>query len=172
MPLAHVLPPLTAPPALEWAVSVGLASGMCLLFLATGGRRLLGAALCLTAATAGLSLLVVGAGASPPDLRLRLIVAARQSSPMEVRACARSAGGADAALPGPDRLLALRIDGAPAGAETSPRFVLELRPGVHRIDVELLSSGHREFSPPLSASVTVRVAPGAAPLAAAAACPG
>jgi hypothetical protein len=172
MPLAHVLPPPAAPAWMEWAVSLGLAAGMCLVFLAGARWRRSGAALCLAAATGGLSLLIVDAGPSRPDLRPQLIVAARATSPVEIHACARTAGGAAAALPGPGRVLGLRVDGTPAGTETSPRFALELAPGVHRVEVEVLTSGHREFSPPLSASTTVRVVPGTGTLAAAAACPG
>jgi hypothetical protein len=171
IPFAHVLAPLTAPAWLEWAVSLGLAGGMCLVFLTGAWWRLCGAALCLAAATAGLSLVVIGRGPSRPDLRPVLVVAARAASPVVVRACARTAGGAAVALPGPGRVLGLRVDGAPAGTETSPRFALELAPGEHRVEVEVLTSAHREFSPPLLATTTVRVVPGTGALAAAA-CPG
>ena len=106
-PVAHVLPPLSAPPGLEWAVSVGLATGLCAVFLCAGAARLAGGALCLAACAAGLSLLVAGSGPARPDLRLHVVAA-----------------------------------------------------------------GHREFSPALSVSVTVRVGPVGAPLGVPAACPG
>jgi hypothetical protein len=171
-PVAHVLPPLSAPPGLEWAVSVGLATGLCAVFLCAGAARLAGGALCVAACAAGLSLLVAGSGPARPDLRLHVVTAGRAASPVELRVCALTAAGAPAPVPGPGRLLALRVDGAAATTVTSPRVVLTLAAGVHHIAVELVTAGHREFSPPLSESVTVTVAPGAGPLAADAACPG
>jgi hypothetical protein len=38
-PLAHLLAPSSAPAALGWTVSVSLATGLCLLFLARAGWR-------------------------------------------------------------------------------------------------------------------------------------
>ena len=171
-PLTHVLPPLSAPPGLEWAVSLGLATGLCAVFLCAGAARLAGAALCLAACVAGLSLLVAGAGPARSDLRLHVVATDGAASPVELRVCALTPAGAPALLPGPDRLLALRVDGAAVMTETSPRFALMLSPGAHRVAVELVTAGHREFSPPISASVTVWVAPSGVALGAPAACPG
>lgn len=174
MPIAHLLAPSSAPVALGWALSLGLAAGLCLVFLGRARWRWLGVLLCLFGAGAGLSMVVVASGTVRPDDRLRLVApdstSAELTSPVEVHVCATTAAGSPAVLPGPARRLAVLVDGTPVGTQASPVFAMELAPGVHRLGVELVTAGHRAFSPPLSVTVTVRVGAGRGPLAAAGAC--
>jgi hypothetical protein len=174
MPFAHLLAPSSAPAALGWTASLGLATGLCLLFLARAGWRWAGAALCLLAGAAGLSMVVVASGSARPDQRLLLMApdsSVELTNPVEIHVCALTAGGSPAPLPGAGRMLAVLVDDIPVGTRTSPVLALELPPGRHRLGVELVTAEHRAFSPPLAADVTVRVGPGRGPLAAAGACP-
>jgi hypothetical protein len=176
-PLAHLLAPSSAPAALGWTVSLSLATGLCLLFLARTGWRWAGAALCLVAAGGALSMVVVAAGPVRPDLRLRLVapnLSSQLTSPVAIHVCAITSGGSPVvALPGPGRMLAVLVDGTPVGTEASPAFAVEMSPGVHRLGVELVTAAeHRAFSPPLAVAVTLRVGAGSGPLSSAGACTG
>jgi hypothetical protein len=175
-PLAHLLAPSSGPAALGWTVSLSLATGLCLLFLARSGWRWAGAALCLVAAGGALSMVVVAAGPGRPDLRLRLVapnLSSELTSPVEIHVCGvTSGGGSPVALPGPGRMLAVLVDGTPVSTQASAVFALEMTPGVHRLGVELVTAEHRAFSPPLAVAVTVRVGPDRGPLSSAGACTG
>jgi hypothetical protein len=175
VPLAHLLAPSSAPAALGWTVSLSLATGLCLLFLARTGWRWAGVALCLVAAGGALSMVVVGAGPVRPDQRLRLVapnLSSQLTSPVEIHVCAITSAGSPVALPGPGRMLAVLVDGTPVGTEAAPVFAVEMTPGVHRLGVELVTAEHRAFSPPLAVAVTLRVGPGRGPLSSAGACTG
>jgi hypothetical protein len=135
VPLAHLLAPSSAPAALGWTVSLGLATGLCLLFLARAGWRWAGAALCLLAGAAGLSMVVVASGTAGPDQRLLLVApdaSVELTSPVEIHVCALTLAGSSAPLPGTGRMLAVLVDGIPVGTRASPVFALELPPGRHR----------------------------------------
>jgi hypothetical protein len=175
VPLAHLLAPSSAPAALGWTVSLSLATGLCLLFLARTGWRWAGVALCLVAAGGALSMVVVGAGPVRPDQRLRLVapnLSSQLTSPVEIHVCAITSAGSPVALPGPGRMLAVLVDGTPVGTEAAPVFAVEMTPGVDRLGVELVTAEHRAFSPPLAVAVTLRVGPGRGPLSSAGACTG
>lgn len=156
-------------------MSLGLAVGLCAVFLGRPAWRWIGGALCLAACTAGLSMLAVYSGVAAPDVRLTLAApaaASEPSSPVEIHVCGATAAGAPVTLPGAGRLLAVLVDGRSIATEPTPLFAVALTPGAHRLQVELVDSAHRAFSPPVTVMLSLRVASGPAPLGAAGSCRG
>src|SRR5205807_6067043 len=111
---------------------------------------------------AGLVVVNVVASSAPssPGYAISLAVprdGASVTTPVLVTACGRNPDGTAAAVPGPDRVLSLFIDGRQTFETRTATVALQVGPGRHRLRVEVLTTDHREFLTPLQASVSIDV---------------
>ncbi|HEX4580156.1 MAG TPA: hypothetical protein VH498_09170 [Candidatus Dormibacteraeota bacterium] len=92
-------------------------------------------------APAGVSLRIV----SPP-------AGAVVTSPLAVRVCATGS-----AVPGSGRLLSISVDGRQVAEVDVDAAVVTVARGEHTLRVELVTTSHREYAPPLLTDETVTV---------------
>jgi hypothetical protein len=112
-------------------------------------------------ATVLVYVLVPSAPAAPSGLSVRIaapVAGATVSSPVVLRVC----DGA-ARLPGAGRLLSISVDGRPVAEANRDRASITIASGRHRLRVELLTSAHREYAPPVLTDETISVS-GVGPL--------
>ena len=103
------------------------------------------------------------APAAPSGVSLRIATptaGAVVTDPVVVRVC-----GGGAALPGSGRLLSYSVDGSQVLETRNAVAALSMAPGRHTIRVELVTSSHREFAPPVLTQEDVSAAGYAAPTA-------
>jgi hypothetical protein len=122
---------------------------------------------CLAVAAVGLVSTVavyIALPAAPPAPRgVSLSIAAPPAdatvtSPLVVRVCATGSS-----VPGAGRLLSISVDGRQVAEVNADSAALNVGPGEHTLRVELVTSAHREYAPPLLTHETVTVAGYGAP---------
>jgi hypothetical protein len=132
----------------------------------------------LVVAAAGLAAtLVVGIVAPGAPARPAYILdleapqpGAHVTSPMIVLVCAHQPDGSAAQVPGQDRVLSVSVDGAQLESVSGSSMVIEASPGTHDLRVDVLTSEHRAYDPPVEVDVHVAVT-GVGPLPANPSCP-
>jgi hypothetical protein len=129
---------------------------------------------CLVSAGVGLVttiavyVLIPAAPAAPSGLSLSIAApldGARVTSPVVVRACA----GADA-VPGTGRLLSVSVDGRQVAEVPTGTAAINVSTGKHTLRVELVTSAHRAYAPPVLTDETITVS-GVGPLSQPPDCP-
>ena len=160
--LAHIVVPWATLPLLgAWAaVVLGVLAGLVLLIADLHHRRL-GAVVLLVFAAASAA---VGAitpwppGAAPYRVSVVSPSAGEQvTSPLAITVCGRNPDGSAAAVPGADRVVSVSVDGRQVLSAASDSLAVFLRPGSHRVRVEVLTARHVRFSPPDFVDVAVTV---------------
>lgn len=160
MGLAHILPNNIVPDAVQWACIGLLALG------SVGIARRRGAMLdraSWSAFALGASAVVVLVGIAlfapqPPGYSLSLLTTdASAGSPLAVTVCARYPSGVYVRTPSDGDVLTVLVDGRQLGYHLSSEFEVAVPQGHHRMRVELLTSAHREFNPPVAAEAEVTV---------------
>jgi hypothetical protein len=166
--IAHILAPGNVPGVVPWITAIALYGGLLGIVMSwrSHRRRAIFAAL----AVAGLvstAVVYITQPSLPPQpgygITLDGLDGRTTSSPVAVRVCAT------APVPGPGRLLLVRVDGAQAAETRDSTVVLLMSTGRHRIDAELITADHRAFQPPVAATAMVVVS-GSGPLTAAPPC--
>jgi hypothetical protein len=74
------------------------------------------------------------------------------TSPLTVRVCASGS-----TVPGSGRLLSVSIDGHQVAEVNADAAVMTAAAGEHTLRVELVTSNHREYAPPVLTDETVSV---------------
>jgi hypothetical protein len=129
---------------------------------------------CMTSAIVGLVttiavyVLLPGPPGAPRGLSLSIAAprdGATVTSPVVVRACA----GADR-VPGAGRLLSISVDGRQVAELQSGTAAIDISTGEHSLRVELVTSAHQAFAPPMLTDETVNVS-GVGPLSPPPECP-
>jgi hypothetical protein len=124
---------------------------------------------CLAVAAVGLVATVavyVALPSAPPAPRgLSLSIAAPRAgatvtTPLVVEVCATGSS-----VPGPGRLLSISVDGRQVAEVNADTAALTVDTGEHTLRVELVTSTHREFAPPVLTDETVTVSGYGAPTA-------
>jgi hypothetical protein len=119
-------------------------------------------------ATVVVYVLIPAAPPAPRGLSLGVaapIDGATVTSPVVVRVC----GGANS-IPGPGRLLSVSVDGRQVAEVDSNTAAVNVGVGQHVVRVELVTSAHREYAPPVLTNETITVS-GVGPLSEPPACP-
>ncbi|MFN2581968.1 MAG: hypothetical protein ABR498_04410 [Candidatus Dormibacteria bacterium] len=172
--LAHILPSSIVPEAAQWVV-IALAAVGAVGFLRRRGRLYNCVAWSMFGVgTAGI-VVMVGIGLfspQPPGYALSFASAPSGASPLQLTVCARYPNGAPARTPQNGDVLAATVDANPVGYYVSNNIVVPVPAGHHTLRVELLTSEHRQFNPPVAVQATVSTATSGARVAAAFACPG
>jgi len=89
---------------------------------------------------------------------------ARVTSPVLVAACGRGTEGSRVDVPGPGRLLTVIMDGSQVTELEGAVVAVPAPVGEHDLRVEILTSDHQEFAPPIESDVHVKVdGPGPVP---------
>lgn len=173
-PPAHIVAPSIVPAWVAWlAAGAMYASALALAVWRRGRAVLLAAGGLGVAGTVAVLLLSPTVPASPGYTIGLAVPAARPlTSPFPVTVCGHLPDGSPAAVPGGGgNLLTVFLDGRQVLETRSSPLAVDAPPGTHELRVEALSGGHREFQPPITASLRVDVG-GTGPLSAAASCPG
>jgi hypothetical protein len=107
-----------------------------------------------------------------PGYSISLAVPTAQplTSPVLVTVCGRRPDGSHVGVPDPGSLVTVFVDGRQVLESQRSPVGVAAGVGAHELRVEVLTSGHREFRPPLDARLRVLVA-GPGPLPPAAGCP-
>jgi hypothetical protein len=169
---AHVVAPSTVAGWVPWLAAALMYASALALAVARRGRRAL-----LTAGGLGVAGTVAALALTPtvpaaPGYALRLAVAGDRplTSPVLVTVCGRRPDGSAVAVPDPQTLLAVFLDGRQVLETRRSPVAVEAGAGAHRLRVEVLTAGHVEFRPPLDSTLRIGV-DGAGPLPSAAPCP-
>jgi hypothetical protein len=129
---------------------------------------------CVTSALVGLVttiavyVLLPGAPAAPSGLSLSIAVprdGATVTSPVVVRACAGAVR-----VPGAGRLLSISVDGRQVAELQTDTAAINISNGEHSLRVELVTSAHQAYAPPVLTDETVTVS-GVGPLSPPPDCP-
>lgn len=129
---------------------------------------------CVTSAIVGLAatiavyVLLPAVPTAPPGLSLSIAAphdGTTVTSPVVVRACA----GANR-VPGAGRLLSISVDGRQVAELQTDTAAINLSAGEHRLRVELVTSAHQAYAPPVLTDESITVA-GVGPLSPAPDCP-
>jgi hypothetical protein len=116
---------------------------------------------CLAASGVGLVATVAvyaaipAAPPAPAGVSLRIVsppADATVTSPLAVRVCATGS-----AVPGSGRLLSISVDGRQVAEVGVDAAVVTVARGEHTLRVELVTTAHREYAPPLLTEETVSV---------------
>jgi hypothetical protein len=116
---------------------------------------------CLAASGVGLVATVAvyaaipAAPPAPAGVSLRIVsppAGATVTSPLAVRVCATGS-----AMPGSGRLLSISVDGRQVAEVHVDAAVVTVPRGEHTLRVELVTTAHREYAPPLLTDETVTV---------------
>ncbi len=173
--LAHIVVPGGLPAVAAWVIAAILVGGLLGALYTHGRLRLLAISVAAAAAVvsvlAAVGVLLPGAPSSQ-GLSIALLTqpgAPDVTAPVSLRVCGWDAGGAAVAMPGGGRLVAVSVDGRLQAESTQPDVSLILATGAHDLSAEILTSDHRELSPPLVTTLHVRVS-GPGPISGAAAC--
>ena len=105
--------------------------------------------------------LVPGAPAAPPGLSLHIaapVAGATVTSPVVLRVC----DGATS-VPGAGRLMDISVDGRLVAEVSRDTASITAAAGEHTVRVELVTSAHREYAPPVVTDETIAVS-GVGPL--------
>lgn len=155
MTLAHIVGGGAVWPL--WVTGAVLFGGAVAAMAASGRLR----RACLAAAGVGLvaTLAVYAAipAAPPAPAGVSLRIAGPPAngsvtSPLAVRVCATGT-----AVPGSGRLLSVSLDGRQVAEVDADLAVLTVAGGTHTLRVELVTSAHREYAPPVLTDETVTV---------------
>jgi hypothetical protein len=122
---------------------------------ATLHRACLACAIVGLVTTVAVYVLLPAAPAAPPGLSLSIAAprdGATLTSPVVVRACA----GADG-VPGAGRLLSISVDGRQVAELHTDTTVINISKGEHRVRVELVTSAHQAYAPPVLTDETITV---------------
>jgi hypothetical protein len=106
-------------------------------------------------ATVVVYLLLPAAPSAPSGLSLGIaapVDGATVTSPVVVRVC----GGASS-IPGPGRLLSISVDGRQVAELNASTAAVNVDTGQHSVRVELLTTAHREYAPPVLTTETITV---------------
>jgi hypothetical protein len=112
-------------------------------------------------ATIAVYLLLPSAPTAPPGLSLSIAAprdGAIVTSPVVMRVCAGSYS-----VPGAGRLLSISVDGSQVAEVNTSAAAINVDSGEHIVRVELVTSAHREYAPPVLTDETLTV-PGVGPL--------
>jgi hypothetical protein len=119
-------------------------------------------------ATVVVYVLIPAAPPAPRGLSLGIAVpvdGATVTSPVVVRVC----GGTNS-IPGAGRLLSVSVDGRQVAEVNANTAAVNVDSGQHIVRVELVTSAHREYAPPVLTNETITVS-GVGPLSEPPACP-
>jgi hypothetical protein len=158
--VAHIVTPGGPPLFASWLASLALFGGALGALVWSRPSRRRPALLAISGAglVASAVLLVVQPSVPlRPGYDIRLIDAPQPSSPVMLRVCGVDAVISAAPVPGPGRLLLVSVDGHQAAEVRANTVTLPMRTGEHRVVAELITSDHRAFVPPITASTTVTV---------------
>jgi hypothetical protein len=161
--IAHILSNLPLP--LQWGLALLIFGGLLVLFAVrrtpariAGGVVALGGVGGLVASWVLSPALLV-----PAPYGVRIVAptpGADVGSPFILTVCGVQASGGLVPATGAQVYLAVILDGVQAPTVDVWHVPLELNPGAHTIEVELVSPTHQAFSPPTTAKETITVAPG------------
>jgi hypothetical protein len=118
-------------------------------------RACLGVAGVGLAATVTVYAAIPAAPPAPAGVQLRIAsprADATVTSPLTVRVCASGS-----TVPGSGRLLSVSIDGHQVAEVNADAAVMTAAAGEHTLRVELVTSNHREYAPPVLTDETVSV---------------
>lgn len=167
MVLAHVVAPGGPPLVASWLASLvlfGAAFGTVVWWRQRRRRTvLLGISALGLLASAALLVLQPSAPLRP-GFDIMLVGARPASSPVVLRVCGVGAVVSPAAVPGQGRLLLLSVDGHQVAEVRSSTVAVPMSAGTHHVVAQLITSGHRAFTPPITTAATVIVSgPGPLP---------
>jgi hypothetical protein len=160
--LAHVVSPGGPPLYASWLASLALFGGAFAAFVwwREPSRRAAFVSVGGVGLVASGALLVVQPSAPlRPGYGIQL-AGPRQgaaTSPVVLRVCAVDAVVSPAPVPGPGRLLLVSVDGRQVAEVRASTVTVSMSAGEHRVAAQLITSDHRAFVPPITASTTVTV---------------
>jgi len=160
--LAHVVAPGGPPLYASWLASLALFGGAFAAFVwwREPSRRAPSVAVSGVGLVASAALLVVQPSAPlRPGYDIQL-ADARQgaaTSPVVLRVCGVDAVVSSAPVPGPGRLLLVSVDGRQVAEARASTVTVPMSAGAHQVAAQLITSDHRAFVPPITASTTVTV---------------
>ena len=171
--LAHVVVAGAGVTVALWVAMVLMLGGGAACLLARARWQRMSGAVLIVVGVAG----TVGAGfaaaaPAPPAYSIsvaRPSVGAQVTSPVLVQVCGRLPGGARIDIPGPGQVLSVFIDGRQLQTTTMATAFVAAQAGRHTLRVEILSTDHREYQPPLATDIPVMVT-GPGPLGSASTC--
>lgn len=163
--IAHVLTNNPVPLPVQWLLAILFFGGaLAMLALRRRGWRIAAAVATVCGLSGTISSWVVAAiqpGVAPYTLRIAApSPGALVASPVLLTVCGVRGDGSE--LPATDSThdLAVYVDGREVPTVDGWQFGEIVAPGRHTIRVELVSSSHQAFSPPVTASTDVTVAGG------------
>jgi hypothetical protein len=164
--IAHIVSALPLP--LQWALALLIFGGGLLVFVVRrSALRIAGAVAALGgAAGLGASWLLSPALIVAAPYSLRVVSpapGAAVGAPVTLTVCGVQASGRLIPATSPQYYLAVIIDGGQVPTVDVWHVPLDLSPGRHSVEVELVSPSHQAFNPPATFTETVSVVPGATP---------
>lgn len=159
---AHIVSTSGLPGLVGWLVAAVLAVAVAVAVLGRG-RRLRATGLVVAVAAGGTTVVLwtyTTSTPTAPGYVLALSSPAAGSdvtSPVTVVVCGRTPDGAPAVVPGSGRLVSMSVDGRQVAERADDTVILEIPTGSHRIRVEVLTTDHRQFSPPLAIETSIVV---------------
>lgn len=157
--IAHLLPSSIIPDAAQWA-AVGLvaAGGLGVLRRRRHALDILSWTTFVAGTLACLGIVGVAMLSLPqPGYTLTLALDKTVTSPVPVTVCAQRQGGSAVTTPDGTNVLTVLIDGVQVAVETTSTFSVTVAPGLHNLQVELITRDHRELSPVVAVDAPIRV---------------
>ena len=164
--IAHIVSALPLP--LQWAMALLIFGGGLLVFAVRRSALRIAGAVAALGGAAGLvaSWLLSPALIVAAPYPVRVVSpapGAAVGAPLTLTVCGVQASGRLIPATSPQYYLAVIIDGAQAPTVDVWHVPLDLSPGRHTVEVELVSPSHQAFNPPATFTETLSVVPGAAP---------
>lgn len=161
MVVAHVVAPSDIPAWSSWLASLAMFGGAlgAVVWWRDRRRRVLCTMLGgIGLAASAMLLLLQPSVVQPPADGIRLVSPQPATTPVVLRIC----GGGP--VPGQGRLVLVSVDGRQVAELRSDTVVVPIPAGMHTVLAQLLTSGHRAFTPPVTAQTTISVSgPGPLP---------